>query len=293
MGARDAVRRLRAAGNTGPVRVVVADGTYRVAEPLVLTPEDGGSAEAPVRYEAAPGAKPVLSGGRRITGFRAGENGLWVADVPGVTSGQWTFEQLWGDGRRARRAMEPDAGQFFFENVAETKLSGSNGHHLTVNVNPQVMSLLTPLSPAQRADVKLLMFHSWSNTHRFIGVIDAGSRTIRSEGPQVIRPWNKLMDLAWGSKGYFHLENFLSALDEPGEWFLARDGKLYYKPRPGEDPASMEFVAPVTSQFLLVQGDPAGDRFVEHVHFQGLAFKHGQWLTPAGGYGPAQAASPL
>jgi hypothetical protein len=99
--------------------------------------------------------------------------------------------------------------------------------------------------------------------------------------------------LAWGSKGYFHLENFLSALDEPGEWFLARDGKLYYKPRPGEDPASMEFVAPVTSQFLLVQGDPAGGRFVEHVHFKGLAFKHGQWLTPAGGYGPAQAASPL
>ena len=52
----------------------------------------------------------------------------------------------------------------------------------------------------------------------------------------------------------------------------------------------MEFVAPATSQFLLVQGDPAGGRFVEHLHFKGLAFKHGQWLTPAGGYGPAQAA---
>jgi hypothetical protein len=75
IGARDAVRRLRAEGKAGPVRVVVADGTYRVAEPLVLRPEDGGSAEAPVRYEAAPGAKPVLSGGRKITGFRAGENG--------------------------------------------------------------------------------------------------------------------------------------------------------------------------------------------------------------------------
>jgi parallel beta-helix repeat protein len=110
------------------------------------------------------------------------------------------------------------------------------------------------------------------------------------QGPSPLQPWK---DLAWNSKGYFHLENFLSALDEPGEWFLARDGKLYYKPRPGEDPASVEFVAPVTSQFLLVQGDPAGGRFVEHVHFQGLAFHHGQWLTPAGGYGPAQAASHL
>jgi hypothetical protein len=108
IGARDAVRRIRAAGNAGPVRVLVADGTYRLAEPLVLTPEDGGSAEAPVRYEAAPGAKPVFSGGRRITGFRAGENGLWVADVPEVAAGHWYFEQLWVDGRRARRATAPN-----------------------------------------------------------------------------------------------------------------------------------------------------------------------------------------
>jgi hypothetical protein len=289
IGARDAVRRLRAVGKAGPVRVVVADGTYRVAEPLVLRPEDGGSAEAPVRYEAAPGAKPVFSGGRQITGFRALENGLWVADVPGVAAGQWTFEQLWADGRRARRAMEPDTGQFFFENVTETDLGGGRFRQ-TVTVSPQVMSLLNPLSAAQRADAKLLVFHSWNNTHRFLSTIDAGSRTFSCEGPKALRPYSLWKDLAWGSKGYFHLENFLSAVDEPGEWFLARDGKLYYKPRPGEDPAAMEFVAPVTGQFLLVQGDPAGGRFVQHVHFKGLAFHHGQWLTPAGGYGPAQAA---
>jgi hypothetical protein len=315
IGARDAVRRLRADGKAGPVRVVVADGTYRFAEPLVLTPEDGGSAEAPVRYEAAPGAKPVFSGGRIITGFRAGENGLWVADVPGVAAGQWYFEQLWVDGRRAQRAMEPDTNweaiaklpacpgaskrardpnidPFFFEDVVETDL-GKGRFRQTSTVDQQVMSLLTPLSPAQRADVQLSVSHSWSNTRRFISAIDADSRTIRTEGGQALYPWNLWKDLAWSSKGYFHLENFLSALDEPGEWFLARDGKLYYKPRPGEDPASMEFVAPVISQFLQIQGDPAGGRFVEHLHFKGLTFHHAQWHTPAGGYGPGQAAARL
>jgi hypothetical protein len=315
IGARDAVRRLRASGKAGPVRVVVADGTYRVTEPLVLTPEDGGSAEAPVRYEAAPGAKPVFSGGRKITGFRRGENGLWVADVPGVAAGQWYFEQLWVNGRRAQRAIEPDTNweaiaklpacpgaskrardpsidPFFFEDVVETDL-GKGRFRQTSTVSQEVMSLLTPLSPAQRADVQLSVSHSWSNTRRFISAIDAGSRTIITEGGKALQPWNLWKDLAWSSKGYFHLENFLSALDEPGEWFLARDGKLYYKPRPGEDPASLEFVAPVISQFLQIQGDPAGGRFVEHVHFKSLAFHHGQWLTPAGGYGPAQAASHL
>jgi hypothetical protein len=315
IGARDAVRRLRAAGEAGPVRVVVADGTYRVAEPLVLAPEDGGSAEAPVRYQAAPGAKPVFSGGRRIAGFRPGENGLWVADVPGVDSGQWYFEQLWVDGHRAQRAMEPDTNweeiarlpsppgsrqrardtnidPFFFEEVVETDLGGGRFRQ-TSTVSQEVIDLLTRLSPAQRADVQLSVSHSWSNTRRFISAIDAGSRTIITEGIQALRPWNLWKDLAWNSRGYFHLENFLSALDEPGEWFLARDGKLYYKPRPGEDPASLEFVAPVVSRLLYIQGDPAGGRFVEHIHFKGLAFEHSQWLTPAQGYGQGLAAMPL
>jgi len=315
IGARDAVRRLRADGKTGPVRVVVADGTYRIAEPLVLTPDDGGSAEVPVRYEAAPGAKPVFSGGRRITGFQRGENGLWVADVPGVAAGQWYFEQLWVGGRRAQRAMEPDTNweeiarlpalpgsrqrardpnidPFFFEDVVETDL-GKGRFRQTSTVSQEVMSLLTPLSLTQRADVQLSVSHSWSNTRRFISAIDADSRTITTEGGKALKPWNLWKDLAWSSKGYFHLENFLSALDEPGEWFLARDGKLYYKPRMGEDPASMEFVAPVAGKSLVIQGDPANGKFVEHVAFKGLTFHHTQWLTPAGGFGPGQAAARL
>jgi hypothetical protein len=239
IGARDAVRRLRADGKAGPVRVVVADGTYHMTEPLVLTPEDGGTAEAPVRYEAAPGAKPVLSGGRKITGFRRGENGLWVADVPGVAAGQWYFEQLWAGGHRAQRAMEPDTkweelaklpacpgaskrardpniDPFLFEDVVETDL-GKGRFRQTSTVSQEVMSLLTPLSAAELADVQLSVSHSWSNTRRFISAIDADSRTIRTEGGKALQPWNLWKDLAWSSKGYFHLENFLSALDEPGE----------------------------------------------------------------------------
>ena len=47
--------------------VVVADGRYQLAKPFVLTPEDSG-----VTYEAAPGAHPVFSGGKVISGFKAG-----------------------------------------------------------------------------------------------------------------------------------------------------------------------------------------------------------------------------
>jgi len=47
-----------------PVRILVADGTYAMTEPLVFGPEDSG-----VTWEAAPGAKPVFTGGREITGW--------------------------------------------------------------------------------------------------------------------------------------------------------------------------------------------------------------------------------
>src|SRR5262249_10832058 len=65
-GARDAVRKRKAQGE--PTRVLFATGTYRLTEPVVFGPEDSGTAQAPISYEAAPEAKPVFSGGQEIGG---------------------------------------------------------------------------------------------------------------------------------------------------------------------------------------------------------------------------------
>lgn len=242
------------------------------------------------------------------------KDGLRVAEIPEVAAGKWYFEQLWVNGRRAQRAIEPDTkweaitklpfppgsrerarnpeiDPFFFEQVVETNI-GKGRFRQTSTVEQQVISLLTPLSGAELADVQLVVSHSWSQTRRFIGAIDVGTRTVITEGGQALYPWNQWKDLAWGSRGYFHLENFLAALDEPGEWFLSRDGKLYYKPRRGEDMTKAEVVAPVAEKFIVIEGDPAGGKFVEHVTFKGLRFHYTQWLTPPGGTGPGRAATP-
>jgi hypothetical protein len=52
-------------------------------------------------------------------------------------------------------------------------------------------------------------------------------------------------------------------------------------------------VAPVVEKFLVLAGDPGEGEFVEHLSFQGLTFHHAQWLTPPGGFEPAQAAAPI
>ena len=108
--ARDALRAARDAADwqPRPVRVVVASGTYRITEPLVLEPRDGGTAAAPVVYEAAPGSRVVMSGGRRIEGWREADDGSWVAHLPDAAAGGWRFEQLFVNGRRAPRARSPN-----------------------------------------------------------------------------------------------------------------------------------------------------------------------------------------
>jgi hypothetical protein len=54
--ARNAIRRLRSENRLpGPVEVVVLGGTYHLAEPLVLTPEDTGTEKQPVTWSAYPG----------------------------------------------------------------------------------------------------------------------------------------------------------------------------------------------------------------------------------------------
>lgn len=80
--AREVVRERKGAGLTAPVEVLVGDGTWTLAEPLVFTPEDSGTAECPITWRAADGAAPVLSGGRELAGFQRGDDGVWSAPVP-------------------------------------------------------------------------------------------------------------------------------------------------------------------------------------------------------------------
>ena len=104
---RDAARKLREAGEAGPIVVRVAEGAYPITEPVIFEPRDSN-----VSYEAVPGAKPVFVGGRKLTGFKAGADGVWTIKVPEVAEGRGYFEALWVNGRRAVRARTPNEGYF-------------------------------------------------------------------------------------------------------------------------------------------------------------------------------------
>ena len=65
--AQTLVRSLITAGLTDVVDVIFAAGTYHLATPLELRPEDSGTATFPITWKAAASATVVLSGGKPIT----------------------------------------------------------------------------------------------------------------------------------------------------------------------------------------------------------------------------------
>ena len=292
-GARDALRKLKAQSpSTRPAHVRFANGTYPLAAPVDFGPADSGTAAAPVVYEAEPGAAPVLTGGAAVTGWRKGADGVWETTIAGSKAGKWRFEQLWVNGQRATRARTPNK---FYDYMAkrvssgidpltgkETDLSGR-----AIAGRGDDLAAVFKLSKDELADVTAVVYHSWEMSRHRIAAADQVNNMLLTTAPS---PWPFFQ---WGPDQRYHLENFRAALDAPGEWFLARDGKLSYIPLPGEDMGKARVIAPVAGQavagkFLCFTGD--ANAAVEQITFKGLHLEYAGYTLPPEGHGDNQAA---
>jgi len=289
-GARHAVRWIRAMiGQRETVRVVIAAGTYWIDEPIVFGPEDRGTANAPMLYEAAPGAMPVISGGRPIKGFQPAARGVWKTKIPEVASGKWYFEQLYVNGRRAVRARTPNEFYLYVRGKVEAAIDPATGKmanmaNRALVAAPNDFAILASVPKEHLADATMVLYHSWETSRHRVASLDAKTRAVILTGGA---PWPMLM---WAPGQRYHMENVAAALDAPGEFLLERDGTLSYIPRPGEDMTKAEVIAPVATGLVRLAGDPAKGRWLEHLKFKGLAFRHDQFVLPPQGHGDGQAA---
>src|SRR5690349_4786443 len=76
--ARRAVHDVKKGSRNTPIVVMLRGGTYFLSAPLKLDRGDSGKANAPIVYTAYPGEKPVISGGRRITGWSNTSGNTWT-----------------------------------------------------------------------------------------------------------------------------------------------------------------------------------------------------------------------
>jgi hypothetical protein len=280
-GAREAVRRLKP---TGPVRVIFADGTYSLTKPVIFTPDDSGTSDAPITYQAAKDAKPVISGGQRITGFRAGTDGVWR------TKTKLKFEQLYVNNRWATMNRNPNTFYHYTLQKVAHGLDPVTGKVVNLSnrafvARPAEVKLLASLTPEQLTDVTLVLYHSWAISRHRIASVNAKTGRVVLTGDA---HWPLMQ---WGPSQRYHLENLPQTPDAPGEWRLSANGELSYKPLPGQSPESTEIVAPIAETFIRITGDPKAKRYVSHITFDGLTLRHTGYRLPARGHSDAQAVA--
>jgi len=267
--ARDAARAM-----AKPVRIVVADGVYPLSEAVALGGED-----SQVSWEATPGAKPVFSGGRKITGWTALQGGVWKAKLPDPA---WRFEQLWINGRRATLARTPNVGFFHItEAVGPGTFTGldkdMNFHAFAVA--PEPYKILKGIPAEERDRALLTVTHAWAVGQCRIEALDDPTRAVRIKG-RAVYPF-----VEFEPDQRYWMENFRSALDAPGEWYLDQaKGEVFYYPLESEDLTKAEVIAPVTDKILVIKG-------ARDCTFKGISFQYGNYVYPADGLHDQQAAT--
>jgi len=281
---------LRAKGETKePVEIIVLQGNYYMMQPLVIKADDSGTPDTPLIIKGENGAKPVFTAGVKIDGFDKISENLWRAFIPQVAWYDSYFEQLYVNGRRAVRAQTPNEGFYFIKNVTETILEKGNDRAplfavQKIELDSMDANCFRSFSEADFNDAIITFYHKWDNTRKRVANFNSAESSVWTVGTGM-KPWNSL-----DNKTRYKVENFRTALDNPGEWFLDRSGYLYYIPLPGETIGSTDVYAPILKEFIKITGESATNP-VSNIRFENLTFRVAGYRTPEAGNEPAQAAA--
>ena len=243
----------------GADRIIVKRGTHYLDKPILLDARDSSL------VIEAEGQDVVISGGRRITGWRPWKGSILQADVAGVALPDLEFRELYHGTKLQPWARVPNfdpkhprTGGFLqnadiVEHKTKTKFRYREG-----DLRPERWA------HPERA---WIMFHDRNNYEtQYCPVkhIDTQSRVVVAQrGVYVLSKGNP-----------FCLCGILEELDAPGEWCVDPDAKaLYFWPPAGDPDLNGNVVVPALSSAFVIQGEPADGKWVERVRISGLALR--------------------
>jgi len=271
----------RQAGPGRPREIVVHGGEHFDVF-IEIGPEDSG-----LVIRAAPDERPVLYGGRPVSGWVREPNGWFSAELPGVKERVWDFRSLLVNGRFADRARFPASGSIRHESVFDARwMSSTKGgwdrkpteeELTTLRYRPE--TLPPDFDPA---NAELTIYHSWDESLVGVASVDRKAGIMKFSTPAGHPPG------AFGSwkeqARTFVMWNTREGMTRPGQWYLDRTrGRLVYWPLEKEDMAHAKIIAPARFCILRIAGRP--EQRVEDVCLRGLTFSSTTTPTKAGGFG--------
>jgi hypothetical protein len=232
------------------ITVHISSGTYELSAPLAFTAADSGRNGFTVNWV---GSGAVISGGRKITGWTAGTNGIYSASVPAGTKSR----SFYVNGQASNYARKKIANRKDLS-YTSTSIKWTSGAY----------DWITNTAGIEGAEVRFIN----SFTDRYAPIKGKGNK-------ELIMKQNSWFNNNWGYDTIpkpnadfgVWVQNALALLSEGGQFYLdSNAGKVYYKPLNGENMATADARLGVLETLISVGGTydaPAHD-----ITFQGLGF---------------------
>lgn len=246
-----------------PVTIWLHEGTYVIDKTIELDARDSGTEKYPVVYKAMPGETPVISGGKKLTGWQRDGDKIWKAPTQGME-----FRQMYVKGKKATRSRWPNMGEYH-------RVIDWDKPKQTINLKKTDIS---DWDNFEEVEIYLQMLWSISvmRLESFVEEEDRSVLTVKNPERDLVfkRLWPKKKE-----NQAYHYENAREFIDQPGEWSIDRKkGEVYYYPRKGENMKTTEVIAPAVETLLAIKGTL--DKPVKHLEVEGVTFLHSTWLLP-------------
>lgn len=248
------------------IKVLIADGTYRLASPLAFSAADSGTNGHKVLWQAKTGAAPIITGAQKISGWAKQSNGTWQAPAPDkITSAR----QLYVNGVRAIPAVVPIKGSDY-----------------TVTTDGLTTTDAAIAKVAHATTAQVVTTRAWKDQRCHVSSVSKSGSNYKVAMSQPCWRDALLQGDIWAAPT--RLEGAPEWVDKAGEFAIGA-GILTYQPRAGEDLTTADVELPTTEGLLTGGGNAKTP--LTNVSFTGLSFTGSAWTRPDtnSGYAEGQA----
>ncbi|WP_234367842.1 right-handed parallel beta-helix repeat-containing protein [Parabacteroides pacaensis] len=246
-------------------------GLYELEQPLLISSKEKNKNIDTLLLVGSTSGKVILSGGRRVAGWKNAGKGIYKASLAGCAG----FRQLYVEGKMAVRARTPNR-----ENEDDyspyNRIAGFDETSQTVTIKA---SEATGLENTE--GLEIVINHHWYQSRFRLESMEQQGKNILFRPIQPARKhlfqltYAKM--LAAGKPYYF--ENARSFLDQEKEWFWdKKESVLYYMPPKQEKIEELEIIYPVLDRVLKIEG--TAERPIENIRVENIMFGYSNWTIP-------------